>query len=53
MNEKELEEKVEKSNWTKELKGSHEYKFENSKVQFPEDFPDKKFQTSLSSSVQI
>jgi len=49
VNETELEEKVDKSNWTKELKGAHEYKFENSKVQLPADFPDKNFELSLSS----
>ena len=41
MNEKELEAKVPKEAWTKDLGGSHEYKYENNQLQLPEDFPEK------------
>ena len=48
VNEKELEAKVPKGAWTKDLGGSHEYKYENNQLQLPEDFPEKKFGKELS-----
>ena len=47
VNEKELEEIIPKTEWISDLKGPSVYKFDGTKLNLPDDFPDQNFCHSL------